>query len=171
MEYRQLGRSGLRVSTVTLGTMGFGGTGWASPVGNIDVDGARRQIDICREAGVNLFDTADVYSAGVSEEILGQALGKNRDDVLIATKVRGDMGPGPNDGGLSRHHIVRACEASLRRLGADHIHLYQGHEWDGVTPLEETLSALDALVHAGKVRYVGVSNFAGWQLMKALGTA
>ena len=108
MEYRQLGRSGLRVSTITLGTMGFGGTGWASPVGHVDVDGARRQIDICREAGVNLFDTADVYSNGLSEQILGEALGRNRDDVLIATKVRGDMGPGPNDGGLSRYHIVRA---------------------------------------------------------------
>jgi aryl-alcohol dehydrogenase-like predicted oxidoreductase len=168
MEYRQLGRSGLRVSTVTLGTMGFGGTGWASPVGHIDVDGARRQIDICREAGVNLFDTADVYSNGLSEQILGEALGKNRDEVLIATKVRGDMGPGPNDGGLSRHHIVRACEASLRRLGTDHIDLYQVHEWDGVTPLEETLAALDALVHSGKVRYIGSSNYTGWQLMKSL---
>src|ERR671933_180078 len=125
MEYRQLGRSGLRVSTVTLGTMGFGGTGWASPVGHIDVEGARRQIDMCREAGVNLFDTADVYSNGLSEQILGEALGKNRDDVLIATKVRGYMGSGPNDGGLSRHHIMRAAEASLRRLGTDHIDLYQ----------------------------------------------
>ncbi len=168
MEYRQLGRSGLRVSTVTLGTMGFGGTGWASPVGHIDVDGARRQIDVCREAGVNLFDTADVYSNGLSEQILGEALGKNRDDVLIATKVRGDMGPGPNDGGLSRYHIVRACEASLRRLGTDHIDLYQVHEWDGVTPLDETLSALDALVRSGKVRYIGSSNYTGWQLMKSL---
>ena len=168
MEYRQLGRSGLRVSTVTLGTMGFGGTGWASPVGQIHVEGARRQIAICREAGVNLFDTADVYSAGLSEEILGEALGKDRDDVLIATKVRGDMGPGPNDGGLSRHHVVRACEASLRRLNTDHIDLYQVHEWDGVTPLEETLTALDDLVRAGKVRYVGSSNYTGWQLMKSL---
>ncbi len=168
MEYRQLGRSGLRVSTITLGTMGFGGTGWASPVGRIDVDGARRQIDMCRDAGVNLFDTADVYSAGLSEEILGQALGKDRDDVLVATKVRGDMGPGPNDGGLSRHHVVRACEASLRRLGTDHIDLYQVHEWDGLTPLEETLSALDALVQSGKVRYIGSSNYTARQLMKSL---
>src|SRR3954463_1622056 len=171
MEYRQLGRSGLRVSTITLGTMGFGGTGWASPVGRIDVEGARRQLALCRDAGVNLFDTADVYSEGLSEQILGEALGKNRDEVLIATKVRGDMGPGPNDGGLSRDHIVRACEASLRRLGTDHIDLYQVHEWDGVTPLEETLSALDALVRAGKVRYIGCSNYAGWQLMKALGVS
>jgi aryl-alcohol dehydrogenase-like predicted oxidoreductase len=148
--------------------MGFGGTGWASPVGHIDVDGARRQIDICREAGVNLFDTADVYSNGLSEQILGEALGKNRDEVLIATKVRGDMGPGPNDGGLSRYHIVRAAEASLRRLSTDHIDLYQVHEWDGLTPLEETLSALDALVQSGKVRYIGSSNYTGWQLMKSL---
>jgi aryl-alcohol dehydrogenase-like predicted oxidoreductase len=168
MEYRQLGRSGLRVSTVTLGTMGFGGTGWASPIGHLDVDAARRQIDICRDAGVNLFDTADVYSNGLSEQILGEALGTDRDEVLIATKVRGDMGPGPNDGGLSRYHIVRAAEASLRRLNTDHIDLYQVHEWDGVTPLEETLSALDALVRSGKVRYIGSSNYTGWQLMKSL---
>ncbi|HTY70970.1 MAG TPA: aldo/keto reductase [Actinomycetes bacterium] len=168
MEYRQLGRSGLRVSTITLGTMGFGGTGWASVVGQIDVDGARRQIELARDAGVNLFDTADIYSAGLSEEILGEALGKDRDEVLIATKVRMPMGPGPNDAGLSRHHIVRAAEASLRRLGTDHIDLYQVHEWDGQTPLEETLSALDDLVRSGKVRYVGASNYCGWQLMKAL---
>src|SRR3954466_15811459 len=168
MEYRQLGRSGLRVSTITLGTMGFGGTGWAGAEGRIDVEGARRQIELCRDAGVNLFDTADVYSAGLSEQILGEALGKDRDDVLIATKVRGDMGTGPNDGGLSRYHIIRACEASLRRLGTDHIDLYQVHEWDGLTPIEETLSALDALVRSGKVRYVGSSNYTARQLMKSL---
>jgi aryl-alcohol dehydrogenase-like predicted oxidoreductase len=171
MEYRQLGRSGLRVSTITLGTMGFGGTGWASPIGNLDVAGARRQIDICLDAGVNLFDTADVYSSGLSEQILGEALGTRREDVLIATKVRGDMGEGPNDGGLSRYHIIRAAEASLRRLGTDHIDLYQVHEWDGLTPLDETLAALDALVSSGKVRYVGSSNFTAWQLMKALWTS
>src|SRR3954452_9635794 len=168
MEYRQLGRSGLRVSTITLGTMGFGGTGWASAVGQIDVEGARHQIALARDAGVNLFDTADVYSEGLSEQILGEALGKDRDDVLIATKVRGDMGPGPNDGGLSRFHIIRACEASLRRLNTDHIDLYQVHEWDGLTPQEETLSALDHLVQSGKVRYVGSSNYTARQLMKAL---
>jgi aryl-alcohol dehydrogenase-like predicted oxidoreductase len=171
MEYRQLGRSGLRVSTITLGTMGFGGTGWASPVGQIDVDGARRQIRLARDAGVNLFDTADVYSNGLSEEILGKALGADRDEVLIATKVRLPMGDGPNDAGLSRHHVIRSAEASLRRLGTDYIDLYQVHEWDGQTPLEETLQALDDLVRWGKVRYVGCSNYAAWQLMKALWTA
>jgi aryl-alcohol dehydrogenase-like predicted oxidoreductase len=168
MQYRQLGRTGLRVSAFTLGTMGFGGTGWASPVGKIDVDGAREQIAIARDAGVNLIDTADVYSAGLSEEILGQALGSSRDEVLIATKVRMPMGGGPNDAGLSRHHIIRGVEASLRRLGTDYIDLYQVHEWDGQTPLEETLSALDDLVRSGKVRYFGCSNYAAWHMMKAL---
>ncbi len=168
MQYRQLGSSGLRVSTLTLGTMGFGGTGWAGAVGQIDVAGAREQIAIARDAGVNLIDTADVYSSGLSEEILGEALGADRDEVLIATKVRMPMGEGPNDAGLSRHHIIRAAEASLRRLRTDHIDLYQLHEWDGQTPLEETLTALDDLVRSGKVRYVGASNYAGWHLMKAL---
>ena len=171
MEYRQLGRSGLRVSTITLGTMGFGGSGWAAAVGQIDVDGARQQIRLARDAGVNLFDTADVYSSGTSEEILGKALGSDREDVLIATKVRMPMGEGPNDAGLSRHHIIRGAEASLRRLGTDYIDLYQVHEWDGQTPLEETLHALDHLVQSGKVRYIGCSNYAAWQLMKALWTS
>jgi aryl-alcohol dehydrogenase-like predicted oxidoreductase len=171
MEYRQLGASGLRVSTVTLGTMGFGGTGWAAAVGQIDVEGAQRQIGLARDAGVNLFDTADVYSGGTSEEILGKALGSARDEVLIATKVRMPMGEGPNDAGLSRHHIVRGAEASLRRLGTDYLDLYQVHEWDGQTPLEETLHALEHLVQSGKVRYIGCSNHAAWQLMKALWTS
>jgi aryl-alcohol dehydrogenase-like predicted oxidoreductase len=169
MQYRQLGRTGLRVSTFTLGTMGFGGTGWATPVGKIDVDGAREQIAIARDAGVNLIDTADVYSAGLSEEIIGQALGSSREEVLLATKVRMPMGDGPNDAGLSRHHIIRGAEASLRRLGTDYLDLYQVHEWDGHTPLEETLTALDDLVRSGKVRYIGCSNYAAWHLMKALG--
>ena len=171
MEYRALGRSGLRVSTLTMGTMTFGGRGDFANVGSTDVDEARRQVDLCLAAGVNLFDTADVYSGGLAEEILGQALKGRRDQVLVATKVRMAMGDGPNDAGLSRHHIVTGCEASLRRLGTDHIDLYQLHEWDGLTPLEETLEALDLLVRSGKVRYVGASNYAGWQLMKALGTA
>jgi len=171
MDYRQLGRSGLRISTMTLGTMGFGGTGWASAVGQIDVEHARKQTNLARDAGVNLFDTADVYSDGLSEEILGKAVGSDRDEVLIATKVRLATGVGPNDAGLSRHHIMRSVEASLRRLGTDYIDLYQVHEWDGQTPLEETLGALDDLVRSGKVRYIGCSNYAGWHLMKALWTA
>jgi aryl-alcohol dehydrogenase-like predicted oxidoreductase len=169
MEYRQLGNSGLRVSTLTLGTMGFGGRGWAANVGTIDVDGARRQISMALDAGVNLIDTADVYSAGLSEEIVAKALPAARDEVLIATKVRMPMGDGPNDAGLSRHHIIRGAEASLQRLGTDYIDLYQVHEWDGQTPLDETLAALDHLVTSGKVRYIGASNYTGWQLMKALG--
>jgi aryl-alcohol dehydrogenase-like predicted oxidoreductase len=121
------------------------------------------------DAGVNMIDTADVYSDGASEEILGKAIEGQRDDILIATKARMAMGPGPNDAGLSRHHLIRSCEASLRRLGTDYIDLYQVHEWDGQTPMEETLRALDDLVRSGKVRYIGCSNFAGWQLAKALG--
>jgi aryl-alcohol dehydrogenase-like predicted oxidoreductase len=151
--------------------MGFGGTGWAASVGQIDVEGARKQIALARDAGVNLFDTADIYSFGQSEEILGEALGSDRDQVLVATKARMPMGEGPNDAGLSRHHITRSVEASLRRLGTDYIDLYQVHEWDGQTPLEETLRALDDLVRAGKVRYVGCSNYAAWQMMKALWVA
>jgi aryl-alcohol dehydrogenase-like predicted oxidoreductase len=154
-----------------MGTMTFGGRGGFADVGTTGAEEARRQVDQCLAAGVNLFDTADVYSGGLSEEILGQALKGRRDQVLVATKVRMAMGDGPNDAGLSRHHIVTGCEASLRRLGTDHIDLYQAHEWDGLTPLEETLEALDLLVRSGKVRYVGASNYAGWQLMKALGTA
>src|SRR3954452_22594277 len=131
----------------------------------------RRQINMARGAGVNLIDTADVYSDGLSEEIVGKALGAGRDDVLLATKVRMPMGDGPNDAGLSRHHIIRGAEASLRRLGTDYIDLYQVHEWDGHTPLEETLHALDHLVQSGKVRYIGCSNYAAWQLTKALWTS
>jgi aryl-alcohol dehydrogenase-like predicted oxidoreductase len=171
MEYRQLGRSGLRVSVLTLGTMTFGGTGWASAVGSTGIDGAKRQVSMCLDAGVNLIDTADVYSAGLSEEILGEAIDGMRDEVLVASKVRMPMGEGPNDAGLSRHHILRGCEATLRRLRTDYLDLYQVHEWDGHTPLEETLSALDFLVRSGKVRYIGASNYAAWQLMKALGRA
>jgi aryl-alcohol dehydrogenase-like predicted oxidoreductase len=171
MEYRTLGTSGLRVSVLTMGTMTFGGKGNFANVGSTGVDEASRQVDMCLDAGINLIDTADVYSGGLSEEIVGEVLRGRRDKVLVATKVRMEMGPGPNDAGLSRHHIITGCEASLRRLGTDHIDLYQVHEWDGQTPLEETLEALDLLVQAGKVRYVGASNYTAWQLMKALGTA
>ena len=168
MEYRTLGRSGLRVSTITMGTMTFG-RNKGGVVGSIDTKEARKQIDQCIDAGVNLIDTANIYSKGQSEEIIGEALGKKRDDVLIATKVRFTMGDGPNDRGLSRYHIINECENSLRRLKTDRIDLYQVHEWDGQTPLEETLEALDTLVKQGKVRYVGCSNYSGWHLMKALG--
>src|ERR687893_1266588 len=171
MEYRRLGRSGLFVSSLTLGTMTFGGSGPFDKVGSTDVAGATRQVDMCLDAGVNLFDTADIYSSGESEEILGQVVSGRRDRLLLATKARIPVGEGPNETGLSRQHLIRQCEASLRRLGTDHIDLYQAHEWDGVTPLEETLEAFDTLVRSGKVRYVGCSNFAGWQLMKALGVS
>ena len=171
MQYRPLGRSGLLVSTLTLGTMTFGGKGFFAKAGATDVKGARRLLGIALDAGVNLVDTANVYSLGLSEEILGDALGKRRDEVLIATKARFRMGDAPNDGGLSRHHLIRACEDSLRRLRTDCIDLYQAHEWDGLTPLEETLEAFDSLIAAGKVRYVGCSNFSGWHLMKSLWVA
>ena len=169
MEHRQLGRSGLRVSALTLGTMTFGGEGQFADVGSVDLDGVRRQIDLCLDAGVNLIDTADVYSHGLSEELIGKALDGRRDRVLLATKARMPMGDGANDAGLSRQHLIAACDASLRRLRTDHIDLYQVHEWDGQTPLEETLDTLDGLVRAGKVRYIGCSNYAGWQVTKALG--
>ncbi len=171
MEYRQLGRSGLRVSVLTLGTMTFGGRSFFSKVGSTGVADARRQVDLCLEAGINFYDTANVYSEGVSEEILGEVLESRRDDVLIATKARMVIGTGPNDGGTSRYHIVRECERSLKRLRTDHIDLYQLHEWDGQTPLEESMEALDSLIRAGKVRYIGASNYSGWHLMKALGVA
>jgi aryl-alcohol dehydrogenase-like predicted oxidoreductase len=171
VEYRQLGHSGLRVSVLTLGTMTFGGRGGFAAVGATDTSGARRQVDLCLDNGVNLIDTADVYSNGLSEEITGEVLKGRRDRVLLSTKVRMTMGDGPNDAGLSRQHIIAGCEASLRRLGTDHIDIYHVHEWDGQTRLEETLSALSVLVQSGKVRYLAASNYAGWQLMKALAIA
>jgi aryl-alcohol dehydrogenase-like predicted oxidoreductase len=148
--------------------MTFGGESFFSKVGSTDVKGARRQVDMCIEAGVNLFDTANIYSHGVSEEILGQVLEGRRQEVLVATKFRMVMRDGPNEGGASRFHIIRECEDSLRRLRTDYIDLYQIHEWDGETPLDETLEALDTLVRSGKVRYIGCSNYSGWHLMKAL---
>ncbi|MDW5313241.1 aldo/keto reductase [Rhizobium sp. PL01] len=172
MEYRLLGRSGLKVSTLTIGTMTFGGKGWAKTVGDLGVAEAKKLIDMSLDAGVNLIDTADVYSNGASEEIVGDIIGnKRKNGVLIATKARFPMGDGPNDAGSSRHHLVRACEASLKRLKTDVIDLYQLHEWDGQTPLEETMEALDMLVRQGKVRYIGCSNFSGWHIMKALGVS
>jgi aryl-alcohol dehydrogenase-like predicted oxidoreductase len=172
MEHRRLGRSGLFVSALTLGTMTFGGAGKFASVGTLGVAEARRIVDVALDAGIDLIDTADVYSAGLCEEILGEILGDRwGKGLLLATKVRFPMGAGPNDRGLSRHHLVRACEASLKRLRAEVIDLWQLHEWDGLTPLEETLEALDLLVRQGKVRYVGCSNFSGWHIMKALGIA
>jgi aryl-alcohol dehydrogenase-like predicted oxidoreductase len=137
----------------------------------VGVSEAREQLARCIDAGVNLFDTANVYSLGRSETVLGEALGKRRDDVLIATKVRLPMSDDVNDRGLSRRHVIAECEASLRRLDTDYIDLYQLHEWDGLTPVDETLSALDSLVQAGKIRYIGVSNFSGWHVMKYLAAA
>ncbi len=169
MEYRRLGNSGLKVSTLTLGTMTFGGKGPFAKVGSGGVSEVARSIDLSVDHGVNLIDTADIYSFGHCEELIGEATGgKLKDGVLIATKARMPMGRGPNDQGLSRHHLIRACEASLKRLRVETIDLYQLHERDGHTPLEETMEALDGLVRAGKVRYVGCSNFSGWHVMKAM---
>jgi aryl-alcohol dehydrogenase-like predicted oxidoreductase len=170
MEYRLLGRSGLKVSAITMGTLPFGAPKDA-PFGSVGLAEAKRQIALCVDAGVNILDTADVYSTGASEDVIGQALGKKRQDILIATKARFPMGPGPNDQGNSRHHLIAACEASLRRLRTDWIDLYQLHEWDGQTPIEETMAALDHLVSSGKVRYIGCSNFSGWHVMKSLATS
>ncbi|HTV12599.1 MAG TPA: aldo/keto reductase [Acidimicrobiales bacterium] len=171
MEYRQLGHSGLRVSTVSLGTMTFGGRGPFASVGQVDVDAALRIVERSCDAGVNFIDTADIYSGGASEEIVGQVVKGRREEVLLATKCRFQTEEGSNGAGSSRHHILRSLEASLRRLGTDHIDLYQLHGWDGQTALDETLAALEAAVRSGKVRYVGCSNYSAWHLMKALAVA
>lgn len=172
MEYRQLGSSGLRVPILSFGTGTFGGKGplfgaW----GRSDAQEARRLIDICLDAGVNLFDTADVYTDGASEEVLGQAVHGRRDAVLISTKTGLPMGDGPADWGVSRSRLIAAVEASLKRLGTDYIDLLQLHAFDAHTPVEELLSTLDTLIAQGKLRYAGVSNYPGWQLMKALTAA
>ena len=172
MEYRRLGGSGLMVPALSFGAGTFGGSGplfgaW----GDTDAVEARRLVDICLDAGVTMFDTADVYSAGASEEVLGAAIKGRRDAVLLSTKASLPIGDGPNDAGSSRLHLIRACENALRRLGTDTIDLFQLHAFDAGTPVEEVLSALDDLVRSGKVRYVGVSNFSGWQLLKSLAVA
>ncbi|CDM58344.1 oxidoreductase protein [Rhizobium favelukesii] len=172
MEYRNLGASGLRVPVLSFGAGTFGGAGplfgaW----GNTDAAEARRLIDISMEAGVNLFDTADVYSAGASEEVLGQAIAGRRDAVLISTKIALPMGDGPADWGTSRARLIRSTDEALKRLGTDYIDLLQLHAFDASTPIEEVLATLDGLIAAGKIRYIGVSNFSGWQLMKSLGIA
>lgn len=172
MEYRLLGKSGLKVPVFSFGAATFGGTNeFFGRWGKTDVAEATRLVDVAMDAGVNFFDTADVYSQGASEEILGQALKGKRDKALLSTKAVFSMGDGPNDKGASRYHIIRAAEASLKRLGTDHIDLYFMHGFDALTPVEETLSALDHLVQSGKISYIGASNYSGWHLMKALATS
>jgi aryl-alcohol dehydrogenase-like predicted oxidoreductase len=172
MEFRTLGRSGLKVPVLSFGTGTFGGGNeFFRAWGATDVAEATRLVDVCLEAGVNLFDTADIYSDGLSETVLGKAVAGRRADVLISTKATFRMGPGPNDLGSSRHHLIRACEASLRRLGTDYIDIYHLHGFDALTPIEEVLSTLNNLIVSGKVRYIACSNFSGWHLMKSLEVA
>lgn len=171
MEYRTLGRSGLKISVLSMGTFSFGGKGDFAMVAKQGVDEARRLVDTCIDGGINVFDTSNMYSAGRSEEILGEVLEGRRDKVLISSKARMRIGDGPNDEGVSRYHLIRECERSLKRLRTDHIDIYFMHEWDGLTPLEEMLSALDTLVAQGKIRYIGCSNYSGWHIMKALGVS
>jgi aryl-alcohol dehydrogenase-like predicted oxidoreductase len=169
MEQRQLGGSGLNVPVLTLGTGTFGGgNDFFKAWGSTDADGARRLVDVCLDAGLTMFDTADVYSDGLAEEVLGSALKGRRNDVLISTKATFRMGAGPNDVGSSRQHLVKTVDESLKRLGTDWIDLFQLHGFDAKTPVEETLRTLDDLVRAGKIRYIGCSNFSGWHLMKSL---
>ncbi|HEY0268909.1 MAG TPA: aldo/keto reductase, partial [Methyloradius sp.] len=170
MEYRYLGASGLKVSTLSFGAGTFGGAGpLFSEWGSSSATEARRLIDISLDAGINLFDTADVYSAGASELMLGEAIKGRRDQVIISTKTSLPMGDGPNDAGSSRSRLIKACDDALKRLGTDYIDLLQLHAFDAFTPMEEVLYTLDKLVASGKVRYIGASNFSGWQLMKSLG--
>ena len=169
MEYRQLGYSGLKVPVLSFGTGTFGGGNeFFEAWGKTDVAEATRLVDICLDAGVNLFDTANVYSTGKAEEILGKAIAGKRSRVLISSKATFRMADGPNELGSSRHHLIQACEDSLRRLGVDHIDIYHMHGFDALTPVEETLKTLDTLVQSGKVRYIACSNFSGWHLMKSL---
>lgn len=172
MEYRTLGGSGLKIPALMLGTATFGGgSEFLRKWGATDIAEATRLVDVCLELGCNMFDTADGYSTGLSEEILGQAIKGRRDQVLVATKTGMPMGPGPNDIGTSRSKIIASCEASLKRLGTDYVDLYQLHAFDALTPVEEMLQALGALIRAGKIRYFGVSNYSGWHLMKMLALA
>ena len=171
MQYTKLGRTGMTVSRICLGCMTYGDKKWRG--WTLDADEAREHFALALESGINFFDTADVYSAGVSEEVTGRWLNEmaSRDDIVVATKVNGPTGPGPNRRGLSRKHLIEACEHSLQRLKMDYIDLYQIHRWDYTTPIEETIEALDSLVRAGKVRYLGASSMAAWQFSKALHTA
>ena len=169
MEYRQLGRSGFMLPVLSLGTGTFGGGNeFFRAWGDTDARGATRLIDICLDAGLTMFDSADIYSDGLAEEVLGAAIKGRRDKVLISTKATFRLGSGPNDVGSSRFHLIRSCDAALKRLGTDYIDLYQMHGFDAMTPVEETLGTLELLVRSGKVRYIGCSNFSGWHLMKSL---
>jgi aryl-alcohol dehydrogenase-like predicted oxidoreductase len=169
MEYRQLGGSGLKVPVLSFGTATFGGGNeFFKAWGKTGVAEASRMVDVCLDNGIDLFDTADVYSGGLSEEILGEAIKGKRDRLMISTKGTFKMGDGVNDIGSSRHYLLRACEASLKRLKTDHIDIYTMHGFDAVTPVEETLRTLDDLITSGKVRYIACSNFSGWHLMKSL---
>jgi aryl-alcohol dehydrogenase-like predicted oxidoreductase len=172
MEHRVLGASGFKVPVLSLGTGTFGGQGeFFRGFGSTGVEEATRLVDIALEAGMNMFDTADVYSGGLAEEILGKALGSRRERAIISTKATFRMGSGANQVGSSRYHLIRSCEAALKRMNTDYIDLFQLHGFDALTPVEETLNALDVLVRAGKIRYVGCSNFSGWHLMKSLAVA
>jgi aryl-alcohol dehydrogenase-like predicted oxidoreductase len=168
MDYRQLGHSGLKVSSLSFGAGTFGGGEFFKAWGQTDVQGAKRIVDLCLDAGVNLFDTADIYSHGLSEEILGEAIQGKRGQLLLSSKATFRAGDGANDVGSSRYHIVRSCEQSLKRLKTDRIDIYHMHGFDATTPSEETVAVLDSLVKSGKVRYVACSNFSGWHLMKSL---
>jgi aryl-alcohol dehydrogenase-like predicted oxidoreductase len=169
MEYRQLGHSGLKVSALSFGAGTFGGGNeFFRAWGQSDVNEASRLVDVCLDAGVNLFDVADVYSDGLAEEILGQAIKGKRNQLLLSTKCTFRLGKGPNDVGSSRFHILESVEGSLKRLGTDHIDIYHMHGFDATTPIEETLDTLNTLVRAGKIRYIACSNFSGWHLMKSL---
>jgi aryl-alcohol dehydrogenase-like predicted oxidoreductase len=174
MKYNILGKTGLKVSELCLGTMTFGGKGYFKVIGSLDQQIADQLVKQSIDAGINFIDTANVYSEGMSEEITGQSIHNlrlNRYDIILATKVRGTMGAGPNDKGLTRKHIIDQAEASLKRLKTDYIDLYQIHSYDPLTPIEETIRALDDLVRTGKVRYIGASNVSAWQLMKGLAYA
>lgn len=168
MEYRQLGNSGLKVSLHTLGTMNFASEGFFGKIGTVTVKDAKRLVDVAVDHGVNLIDTSNVYTTGKSEEALGEVLKGASSQLLVGTKVRFPMGQGPNEQGLSRFHIIHECEASLKRMKRSHIDIYYLHEWDGSTPVEETMEAMDTLVKQGKVRYLACSNFSGWHIMKCL---
>ena len=171
MQYRNLGRTGLKVSVITMGTFTFGGRGAFGRTASQDVSDARRLVDTCIDNGVNLFDTANMYSTGLSEEILGEVLEGRYDNILVTSKARMPIGDGPNDEGVSRWHLIRECERSLKRLRTDHIDIYYMHEWDGLTPIEEKMEALHTLVQQGKIRYPGCSNYSAWHVMKSLAAA